>query len=601
MSVVSRFWPDNPVLTKELRVRMRGSRAYWILTGYLAFLSFILFIQYTTWWHQARSAGSGFSSGSKIGQEFFNWIFFTQLFLVAFITPAITSGAITIEKEQRTMEMLEMTRLSRASIVAGKLFSAVSFVSLLLISSLPITSICFFLGGVSPEEVFLRYSLLFGISFITATLGMVWSSVARTTAAAVVFTYSSLLVPFILLIIFGFATSGAGGGSGAMSNVALLAIIAAGMFGVYFPETMGFSSASGLIHAWDMRHFYGMTLPVWLGPVTTFILIGLTLAAVAVARLETFPERKAGTLRLLVLAAIAQQTLFILGARFAVHAGNAPPGAAAAAAGFPTIFMLVYPVALLLLAIPVFATGEVRPIEARKFTKYLVSGWTPAGLKRGRIASGLPYLICLALTIFTIYVLSFVFIGRPAAAFKSPAALTGQAPSLGQVQVMNPDGTFRVVKTGGAVAPPVGSAADLAHIAIATIAAIIGLSSLGLLFSVACRNRWAALALLYAVLLTILIAPTIAHANFVSRPVGTPSVFMNLYYLNPLMSIAEATDVDGRFWTDMTVLLGHAPFWSVTTVLYLFITGVSLLLALPFVTKIASGPVLAYEDMAARV
>src|ERR1041385_6480597 len=169
MNAVARIWSDNPVLTKELRVRMRGTRAYWILTGYLAFLSFILFVQYTSWWNSAQSAGGGFSSGSKIGQQFFTWIFFTQLFLVAFITPAITSGAITIEKEQRTMEMLEMTRLSRASIVAGKLFSAISFVCLLLISSLPITSICFFLGGVSPEEVFLRYSLLFGIAFITAT------------------------------------------------------------------------------------------------------------------------------------------------------------------------------------------------------------------------------------------------------------------------------------------------------------------------------------------------------------------------------------------------------------------------------------------------
>src|SRR5947209_20244985 len=157
MSVITRIWSDNPVLTKELRVRMRGTRAYWILTGYLAFLSFMLFVQYTSWWNTAQARGGGFSLSSKIGQQFFTWIFFTQLFLVAFITPAVTSGAITIEKEQRTMEMLEMTRLSRGSIVAGKLFSAVSFVSLLLISSLPITSICFFLGGVSPEQVLLRY------------------------------------------------------------------------------------------------------------------------------------------------------------------------------------------------------------------------------------------------------------------------------------------------------------------------------------------------------------------------------------------------------------------------------------------------------------
>src|SRR6266550_4116486 len=196
MSALTAIWRDNPVLTKELRVRMRGARAYWILTGYLLFLSFILFFRYMFWWNEGQREGSGFSSGSKIGQDFFASIALVQAFLVAFITPAVTSGAITIEKEQRTLEMLEMTRLSRASIVAGKLISAVSFVALLLVSSLPLTSICFFLGGVSPEQVAQAYSLLLAISFVAATLGIVWSTVARTTAAAVVFTYASLLAPF---------------------------------------------------------------------------------------------------------------------------------------------------------------------------------------------------------------------------------------------------------------------------------------------------------------------------------------------------------------------------------------------------------------------
>src|SRR5438105_3658601 len=142
MTALTRIFNDNPVLVKELRVRMRGARAYWILTGYLLFLSFILFIRYTFWWNEAQARG-GMSAGSKIGQEFFTTIAMVQAFLVAFITPAVTSGAITIEREQRTMEMLEMTRLARGSIVAGKLVSAVSFIALLLISSLPLTSICF--------------------------------------------------------------------------------------------------------------------------------------------------------------------------------------------------------------------------------------------------------------------------------------------------------------------------------------------------------------------------------------------------------------------------------------------------------------------------
>src|ERR1043165_4794309 len=228
MSVLTRMLPDNPVLTKELSVRMRGSRAYWILTGYLAFLSFILFMQYSMWWNQTQSSGGGVSAGAKIGQQFFFWIVGTQMFLVAFITPAVTSGAITIEKEQRTMEMLEMTRLSRGSIVAGKLLSAVGFIALLLVSSLPLTSICFFLGGVSPEQVAYWYFMLLGLSFVTATVGLVMSTIARTTAAAVVFTYGLLLLPWLIAVVVSLLV-GVLGNSGAFSagnpmNPALLGL-----------------------------------------------------------------------------------------------------------------------------------------------------------------------------------------------------------------------------------------------------------------------------------------------------------------------------------------------------------------------------------------
>lgn len=34
---------DNPVVTKELRGRMRGTRTYWLLFGYLLILSLVLF------------------------------------------------------------------------------------------------------------------------------------------------------------------------------------------------------------------------------------------------------------------------------------------------------------------------------------------------------------------------------------------------------------------------------------------------------------------------------------------------------------------------------------------------------------------------------
>src|SRR5438874_2575388 len=135
MSLVMRLLPDNPVLTKEMRVRMRGARAYWILLGYLGFLSLVLFFTYMNWWNSVRESGGGASRSAQVGMQFFGYIIGVQAFLVLFIAPALTSGAITIEREQRTMEMLQLSRLPRYSIALGKLLSSLSFVALLLTSS----------------------------------------------------------------------------------------------------------------------------------------------------------------------------------------------------------------------------------------------------------------------------------------------------------------------------------------------------------------------------------------------------------------------------------------------------------------------------------
>ena len=62
MSLVMRLLPDNPVLTKEMRVRMRGARAYWILFGYLGFLSLVLLFSYYALAEQSVDTSGGGAS-----------------------------------------------------------------------------------------------------------------------------------------------------------------------------------------------------------------------------------------------------------------------------------------------------------------------------------------------------------------------------------------------------------------------------------------------------------------------------------------------------------------------------------------------------------
>ncbi|HEY3415742.1 MAG TPA: ABC transporter permease, partial [Armatimonadota bacterium] len=67
------------------------------------------------------------------------------------ITPAVSAGTITGEREQETLEPLLLTRLSTVNIVLGKLISSQSIVIVLMLCSLPFQVAAVMLGGVSPR------------------------------------------------------------------------------------------------------------------------------------------------------------------------------------------------------------------------------------------------------------------------------------------------------------------------------------------------------------------------------------------------------------------------------------------------------------------
>jgi ABC-2 type transport system permease protein len=188
-SIRQRLWhnlAENPITIKELRGRMRGRRAFAVLTAYLTVVSlFVTFIYLTV----ALSADYT-TTYNSVGQAIFFGIVFIQATLVIFIGPAFTSGAISGEKERQTYELLRTTLLSPASFVAGKLISALSYVFLLLLSSIPILSLAFMFGGVAFSELLISQLLLAASAITYAMLGLFFSSRARSSTAASVATYA---------------------------------------------------------------------------------------------------------------------------------------------------------------------------------------------------------------------------------------------------------------------------------------------------------------------------------------------------------------------------------------------------------------------------
>ena len=90
---ISRLRPEpNPIVVKELRSRMRGWRAFAILTSILLLLGGASYGLYRIVLTTSRYSSTPLSP--QIGQVLFLGLAFLELMMVCFITPAVTAGSI---------------------------------------------------------------------------------------------------------------------------------------------------------------------------------------------------------------------------------------------------------------------------------------------------------------------------------------------------------------------------------------------------------------------------------------------------------------------------------------------------------------------------
>ena len=538
---------DNPVITKELRGRMRGARTYWLLFGYLLLLSLILFFSYLGWWnqHSSEMERGGASAGFTVGRTFFEILFYSQAVMIALITPALTAGAISIEREQRTFEMLRGTTLRPSAIVWGKLASSVSFVALLLTSSLPLLSLCFLLGGVSPGEVFFAYILLVGDAFLFGAVGLCWSAYAASTATATVLSYATLIVFFVVTAPFAASVVL---GNGSSPNTGLCALNPVGaVVGAVVPE-----------------HYYGWTLPAWVPALLLNGTLSAVLVLACINRLEDFPARRATPLRLVTLL-FAGLIMFFGGG---IMLGLSP--ALGASAPMQILGLLVIACLLLLLFVPVLVTGDTEGWAAStRRRSSLIGAWSPRRVfGDATLPSGPPLALLL-----TVLVLALTFLATRLSSL-APTALFGR-PGAG-APPLRPAAALVAGVSGAQVTD------TLLQASLMLVLVVLGIAGLGFLLSVLLGNRWSSLTLLYLTVVLAVALPFFSYALLSGRDADTAahSPAVNSLYLCPFIPLYQLSDslethpTFGRDSIAATVgMAGYGvwPLWVGTGLLYLVI------------------------------
>lgn len=189
---------------KESRGRMRGRRAFVILTCYLLLLAgFAWMVEQM----MERTYATGFGGNAAfataaIGQGIFAGLLMLETLLVAFLAPMATAGSISLEREKQTLEMLAATPITSVAIVLGKLLSALVYVWLLIAASIPLTAIVFVFGGVAPEDLLHGYLVLIVTALGFGSFGLLCSSLVKRTQAATAITIFGVLAVSVGTLFF---------------------------------------------------------------------------------------------------------------------------------------------------------------------------------------------------------------------------------------------------------------------------------------------------------------------------------------------------------------------------------------------------------------
>lgn len=197
----------NPVLVKEMRSRMRGSRAHIIISVYLLLMSLQISLVYLVF-TVSTDASVTVEINQVAGKIIFGLVVGFEVLMVCFLAPALTASAISAERERQTYDLIRTTLLTARSLVLGKLTSALSFLLLLLVVGLPLMSLAFLFGGVAIEEVFIAFLLLIITTLNFCATGVLISSLMKSTLASTVISYivSLLMVFGIWIFLFTILT-----------------------------------------------------------------------------------------------------------------------------------------------------------------------------------------------------------------------------------------------------------------------------------------------------------------------------------------------------------------------------------------------------------
>jgi ABC-type transport system involved in multi-copper enzyme maturation permease subunit len=159
-----------------------------IVGGLLAALAFVWYAE------MSEQTLATTRAQASVGQSFFYAIVGTQLALVLLVAPAVTAGAVCLDKARGALTHLLVTDLTDGEIVLGKLVSRLIPVIGVVLATWPVMALATLLGGIDPVPLTGATIVALGAGILSATFGLVLSIWGRKTQDVLLLAYALIIL-----------------------------------------------------------------------------------------------------------------------------------------------------------------------------------------------------------------------------------------------------------------------------------------------------------------------------------------------------------------------------------------------------------------------
>jgi ABC-type transport system involved in multi-copper enzyme maturation permease subunit len=192
----------NPVVGRELKERVRGLKAFVILSVFVLILVLTTFLVYEG---TARNVDAfNLAERTLVGRRIFETVTLVMVALVLFFVPGLTAGAVAGERERQTLLPLQVTLMRPYQILAGKVAAALAYLVLLIVAAIPVMAVAYALGGLRIIDILRAIVAIVVLAIVLAAMVIAISTYVKRAQTATLLSYAfTLLVAIVGPLLFG--------------------------------------------------------------------------------------------------------------------------------------------------------------------------------------------------------------------------------------------------------------------------------------------------------------------------------------------------------------------------------------------------------------